>query len=247
MISPNQALSALGQHEVGVPIAHIRNRPILLAPSVLAADFARLGEQARAAESAGADWLQIDVMDGVFVPNISVGLPVVAALRRSVGLTLDCHLMITQPERYVADFVKAGANHITVHIEATTHLHRTIQHIKELGATAGVALNPATPLTALEEILPYLDLVLIMSVNPGFGGQEYIPTSNGKIARLRQLLEQRRLGNVHIQVDGGLSHKNVAEIVAAGATNLVAGSAIFNDRQTVAEAIGALRVALGAH
>ncbi len=247
MISPDQALCTLGHYEVGVPIAHIRNRPILLAPSVLAADFARLGEQARAAEDAGADWLQIDVMDGVFVPNISVGLPVVAALRRSVGLTLDCHLMITQPERYVADFVKAGANHITVHIEATTHLHRTIQHIKELGATAGVALNPATPLTALEEILPYLDLVLIMSVNPGFGGQEYIPTSNGKIARLRQLLEQHQLGHVHIQVDGGVSHKNVAEIVAAGATNLVAGSAIFNDRQTVAETIGELRAALGGH
>ena len=230
-----------------MPIAYVRNRPILLAPSVLAADFARLGEQARAAEAAGADWLQIDVMDGVFVPNISVGLPVVSALRRTVGLTLDCHLMITQPERYLADFVKAGANHITVHAEATTHLHSTIQQIKHLGASAGVALNPATPLVALEEILPYLDLVLIMSVNPGFGGQAYISTSTGKIARLRQLLDQQGLGHIHLQVDGGVSHANAAEIVGAGATNLVAGSAIFNDRQTVAETIGTMRAALASN
>src|SRR5690349_3734398 len=160
-------------------------RPILLAPSVLSADFARLGEQARAAQDAGADWIQIDVMDGMFVPNISVGLPVVAALRRAVGLTLDCHLMIVQPERYIADFAKAGANHITVHIEATTHLHRAIQQIKQLGLTAGVALNPATPVGLLKEILPYIDLVLIMSVNPGFGGQEYIPTTADKLKRLR--------------------------------------------------------------
>jgi ribulose-phosphate 3-epimerase len=230
--------------EVAMPLAYVDNRPILLAPSVLAADFARLGEQARAAEAAGADWLQIDVMDGVFVPNISVGLPVVAGLRRAVGLTLDCHLMITQPERYVADFVHAGAQNITVHAEATTHLHRTIQQVKQLGATAGVALNPATPLGVLDEILPYLDLVLIMSVNPGFGGQEYIPTTTAKIARLRRLLDERGFGHVHVQVDGGISHNNVAEIVQAGATNLVAGSAIFNDRQPVAETIEAMRAAL---
>ncbi len=230
--------------EVAVPIAEIDNRPILLAPSVLSADFARLGEQARAAEEAGADWLQIDVMDGVFVPNISVGLPIVEALRRSVGLTLDCHLMITQPERYVADFVKAGANNITVHAEATAHLHRTIQHIKELGATAGVALNPATPLVALEEILPYLDLVLLMSVNPGFGGQAYIPTTSDKLRRLRRLLAARGLDRIHVQVDGGVKADNLAEIVQAGATNIVAGSAIFNTRQPVAETIGGFREAL---
>jgi ribulose-phosphate 3-epimerase len=227
-----------------MPLAQIDGRTILLAPSVLSADFARLGEDARAAAAAGADWLQIDVMDGVFVPNISVGLPVVAALRRAVGLTLDCHLMIVRPERYVADFVKAGANHVTVHAEATTHLHRTVQQIKELGATAGVALNPATPLQVLDEILPYIDLALLMSVNPGFGGQEYIPTTTGKIARLRRMLDERGFGHVHIQVDGGVKAANIAEVARAGATNIVAGSAIFNARQTVAEAVGAMRAAL---
>jgi len=229
-----------------VPLAQIGGRPILLVPSVLSADFARLGEQARAAEAAGADWLQIDVMDGMFVPNISVGFPVVAALRRAVGLPLDCHLMIVQPERYVAEFVKAGANHITIHVEATIHLHRTIQQIKQLGATAGAALCPATPLGVLEEILPDLDLVLIMSVNPGFGGQEYIPATNDKLARLRRLLGERGLGHIHIQVDGGVHHDNVAQIVGAGATNLVAGSAIFNSKQPVAQAIQAMREALAA-
>ena len=227
-----------------MPLAHINGHPILLAPSILSADFARLGEDARAAEAAGADWLQIDIMDGMFVPNISVGPPVVAALRRAVGLTLDCHLMIVQPERYVADFVNAGANHITVHVEATTHLHRTIQHIKQLGATAGAALNPATPLGALEEILPYLDLVLLMSVNPGFGGQEYIPTTNDKLTRLRHMLDARGLGYLHIQVDGGVHQNNLAEVVRAGATNLVAGSAIFSTKQTVAQAIQGMREAL---
>jgi ribulose-phosphate 3-epimerase len=227
-----------------MPLAQIHGHSILLAPSILSADFARLGEEARAAEAAGADWLQIDVMDGVFVPNITVGLPVVAALRRAIGLTLDCHLMIVRPERYVADFVKAGANHVTVHVEASTHLHRTIQHIKELGATAGVALNPATPLGAIEEIVPYVDLVLIMGVNPGFGGQAYIPTMTDKIARLRRLLDERGRGQVHIQIDGGVKAGNLAEIVGAGATNIVAGSTIYNSRQTVAEAIGALRAAL---
>src|SRR5262249_50128769 len=183
-------------------------------------------------------------MDGVFVPSISFGMPIVAALRRAVDLTLDCHLMSVRPERYVAEFVKAGANHVTVHVEATTHLHRTIQQIKQLGATAGAALNPATPLSFLDEILPYLDLVLIMSVNPGFGGQEYIPTTNDKLARLRAMLDARGLGHVHIQVDGGGHHENAAEVVRAGATNLVAGSAIFNQTQTIDQAIQGMREAL---
>lgn len=227
-----------------MPLAHINNRPIMLAPSVLSADFARLGEQARAAGDAGADWLQIDVMDGVFVPNISVGLPVVAALRRAVGLTLDCHLMITQPERYIEAFVEAGAHNVTVHVEATPHIHRAVQQIKQLGATAGVALNPGTPLSMLDEIIPYVDLVLVMSVNPGFGGQEYIPTTTDKIARLRRMLDERGYDNVAIQVDGGIKADNVRAVAEAGATNIVAGSAIFNDRHSVAEAIQQMREAL---
>lgn len=211
-----------------MPITTANQRSIRLMPSILAADFMRLGEQVREVAETGADGLHIDVMDGVFVPNISIGIPIVAALRRSVDLPLDCHLMIIDPERYLKDFVAAGATHLTVHVEACRHLHRTIQQIHDLGITAGVALNPATPLTAIEDILPDLDLVLIMSVNPGFSGQTYIPGSTTKIVRLRRMLDERGLHHVDLQVDGGISAANVADVVGAGATNIVAGTGIFN-------------------
>lgn len=226
-----------------MPVLTANQRQIQLLPSVLAADFARLGEQAREAAAAAADALHVDVMDGMFVPNISIGMPVVAALRRSVDLPLDCHLMIVEPERYLEAFVKAGASHLTIHVEACRHLHRTIQQIHSLGVTAGVALNPSTPLATIEEILPDLDLVLLMSVNPGFGGQAYIPSSTAKIARLRRMLDEHNLAGIALQVDGGIDATNIAEIVAAGATSIVAGTGIFNSRP-VTETMQTLRLAI---
>ncbi|MCB0209178.1 MAG: ribulose-phosphate 3-epimerase [Anaerolineae bacterium] len=214
--------------------------PIKFAPSILSADFARLGEQVREAEAAGVDYIHVDVMDGHFVPNITIGPLVVRALRPVTDLPLDVHLMIEQPERYLADFAEAGANHLTVHVETCPHLHRTVQQIKELGVKAGVTLNPATPLSILEEILPDVDLVLIMSVNPGFGGQSYIPGSTSKIARLRSMLDA--IGSdAEIEVDGGINTGTIREVADAGATVMVAGSAIFNKKASVVENVQLLR------
>lgn len=214
--------------------------PVKLAPSILSADFSRLGEQVQDAVAGGADWIHVDVMDGHFVPNITIGPLVVQALRPITKLPLEVHLMIENPERYIEDFVKAGADRITVHVETCPHLHRTIQQIRELGCKPGVTLNPGTPLVTLEEILPDVDLVLIMSVNPGFGGQSYIPASTAKIARLRRMLDN--IGsNAEIEVDGGIHTGNIAEIVDAGATVLVSGSAVFNDKASVVENIQKLR------
>lgn len=218
---------------------------IKLAPSILSADFARLGEEVAALEAAGADWVHVDVMDGHFVPNLTIGPPVVAALRRVTTLPLDVHLMIEAPERYLEAFADAGATTLTVHQEACVHLHRTVTRIRELGMRPGVALNPMTPLTMLEEVLPYLDLVLIMTVNPGFGGQRYIPTSAARVARLRRELEQRHLWGVEIEVDGGISTETAAEVVEAGAHVLVAGAAVFQGAGSVQENLAAIRSAAG--
>lgn len=216
------------------------NHHIKLAPSILAADFARLGEQVQEAERADADMIHVDVMDGCFVPNISIGAPVVAALRPLTRLPLDVHLMIVEPDRHLEAFAKAGADGITVHVETCPHLHRTIQAIHELGIRAGVTLNPATPLVTLEEILTEVELVLIMSVNPGFGGQAFLPASLAKIRRLREMLHAVG-SSADIQVDGGVKIENAGAIARAGATILVAGTAIFNPTMSVPDALSQMR------
>lgn len=220
---------------------------VKIAPSILSADFAHLGEQVKEALDAGADYIHVDIMDGHFVPNMTVGPLIVDAIKplaQDAGVPLDVHLMIETPDRLVPDFAKAGADILIVHVETCPHMHRAIQQIKELGVKAGITLNPATPLVTLEEILPEVDQVLIMSVNPGFGGQYYIPGSTAKIARARQMLDERGLSHVELEVDGGIKPNNAAEVVSAGATVLVVGSAIFNTQASVGENITALRHAI---
>ena len=213
---------------------------IKLAPSILSADFGRLGEQVVEATRAGADYIHVDVMDGHFVPNITVGPLVVAAIRPHTTLPLDVHLMIESPEKYIQQFVQAGANIITVHVEVCPHLHRVVESIQELGVKAGVSLNPSTPLTAVDEVLSALDLVLLMSVNPGFGGQQFIEGTVGKIARLRNRLDELGLA-AELEVDGGINAEIAPRVAKAGARVLVAGAAVFNKKESVSQALGRIR------
>ncbi len=205
-------------------------RSFEIAPSILSADFTRLAEAIRDIREGGATVLHVDVMDGHFVPNITIGLPVVKSLRAATDMTIDTHLMITEPGRYAVEFVKAGADMVSVHVEADVHLQRTLVAISEAGAKAGIAINPGTPLVSLEEALPYADFVLLMSVNPGFGGQKFVPTSLDKLRRLRQMIDDRGL-STQIEIDGGIDASNIAEICEAGAEIVVAGSAVFGGGQ----------------
>ncbi len=216
---------------------------VKLAPSILSADFAKLGEAVAEATAAGADYIHVDVMDGRFVPPITIGASVVAGLRSSTTLPLDVHLMIESPELQIDQFAKAGADIITVHVETCPHLHRTLQQIKQAGVRAGVALNPSTPLAALDEVLPSADVVMVMTVNPGFGGQTFIKEMLDKIRRLRETLDSRRLA-ADLEVDGGVHAGNIAEIVRAGARVLVAGAAVFASELPVAGAVAKLRDSL---
>jgi ribulose-phosphate 3-epimerase len=210
----------------------------VLAPSILSADFSCLGDQLRAAEAGGASVVHVDVMDGHFVPNITIGPLVTAAVRRVTELPIDCHLMIERPENFIDAFVEAGADMVSVHVEADRHVHRTVGRIRELGAKAGVVLNPATPLQAIEELVPVVDYVLMMSVNPGFGGQRFIPQVLNKVRTLRERIDRERL-DVRIEIDGGVSLDNLEEVAAAGVDIVVAGSAVFgaDDPRAAAEAM----------
>jgi ribulose-phosphate 3-epimerase len=216
-----------------------------IAPSILSADFARLGDQIREAEAGGADYIHVDVMDGHFVPNITIGAPIVRAIRPVTRLPLDVHLMIESPERFLEDFAEAGADLITVHQEACVHLHRTIEQIRSLGKRAGVSINPATPAGELDEILPYVDLVLVMTVNPGFGGQTFIETMPEKIRAIHERLIA--LGSAaELEVDGGVNYETAPRVTAAGATVLVAGSSVFGAKEGIAKAIAEIRRRAGA-
>ena len=217
---------------------------IEIAASILSADFGHLVDQVQKAADAGVDRIHVDVMDGHFVPNLTIGPLVLEAVRevaRQARLPLDVHLMIEQPERLIPEFAAAGADYLTVHVETCPHLHRTVQMIRELGVKPGVTLNPATPLLSLEEILGDVDQVLIMSVNPGFGGQMYIPGSTARISHLRQMMDERGLNHVALEVDGGIKAENIGQIIAAGANVLVVGSGIFNQQASIAENVAALR------
>ena len=218
---------------------------VKLAPSILNADFGHLADQVRQAEAAGADWLHVDVMDGQFVPNITMGPLIVEAVRKATSLPIDVHLMIEEPRRFLREFADAGADGLTVHVEAVRHLDATVAEIREAGARAGAALNPATPLAAVEEIATRLDLLLVMTVNPGFGGQRLIPETLGKVARARALLD--RLGaRAELQVDGGVNRENVAELVRRGARVIVAGSSVFVGGEGIRANVAALRAQIEA-
>ena len=216
---------------------------IRIVPSILSADFAKLGDEIAMCEAGGADWIHIDVMDGVFVPNLTYGAKVIDTVRRCTSLPLDVHLMVVQPEKYFDDFVRAGASGLTVHAEVAPHLHRQLTRIRELGCRAGVALNPATPLDAVSEVIPEIDLLLIMTVNPGFGGQEFIPYSVDKIRRARLMLDEAG-SDAALEVDGGISRETINEVWSAGADTFVAGNAVFSARDPKAE-IAALRASCG--
>jgi ribulose-phosphate 3-epimerase len=206
-----------------------------IAPSILSADFTRLADEIKAVEEGGATILHVDVMDGQFVPNITIGIPVVKSIRKATNLTIDCHLMIEEPGRYAVEFVKAGADMVSVHVEADNHLHRTLTAIRDAGAKAGIAINPATPLIALEEAIHFADFILLMSVNPGFGGQKFIQTSLDKLRRLRKMIDERGL-DTRIEIDGGIDAENILRVVESGAEMIVAGSAVYG-KESPTEAV----------